>query len=531
MNFATIEDIGLAVGSFLRGEYPIAPVVNSWKSRLNVREPAKLNFLKEAILEFWDQYTIPEKIKIIGIIADAIHSEERHVGADPKIKQRIVLFKATFASAAIPNWKDALLGLRLQPVFSKADKTMKYYIPISSELSADAPIRLNSPRFRNLTKTESTDAGSYAIIGSTFTTNRASILADNPGGADRLSGSHILDASYCAYTLDADGEVNGAVVAVADGCGGHFGNAQQDLMIAKTAYVASRHAVRLMAAYDTPESLIRDTSILIDSIRNEIARKYYRNPDGVAVYQEGTTLACGRGFKVDTGYRFVGLAIGDSMIGAWHPEKKIWQTLAPGRVKIFRQGQTATAIFPTAYHLEEIHPIDVMLAPGTVLIPLTDGVYDYLPCKRVRKVYADGSDYQETVLNDKAMQKLLTDKDALLPQDVITKIAEYVVEKIDMQRKEALIKAKIAEKTLASLVKNQEKQEHANKNNTKKEQSVENDQLQQLDADRLIQLGDDFTLFGVRLAKKELHAMNSSSSSSTSTVAQAQDELMLTVKQ
>ena len=514
-----LQDINQAVLSFLNGDYPIKSI-DKLISLQNFREPAKLQLVKDTILKEISNCDLQHKIKIAAVIDDAFHTAKAM--NDVKINQRIKDLKACFCQkGGNTNWKDALLGLRVTPVF---DKGNKYYFPLSFHPNVAETIQFDKSRFQSLTLNND-QISSYGLVGSTFATNKSYILTESQDNLGNHKPTHVLDAMYAVQLLDREKQVDGVAIAVGDGCGGHFGTEEQDKAIASTAYYACRHSVRLISAYLTAEDLLRDISFIVEYVKKEIERKYVRN-SGVIIYKEGTTLACGRTFKQKDGsFRFIGFSIGDSMIGAWDPITKTWQTIAPARVQVFREGQTATAIFPTSYKLDEIHTIDCIVSKDTILIPLTDGVYDHLPCIRKRKTSSDNSITQKTVVDDEKIKEILAKKPCNTAQACIQTLAEYAIASVEKQRKQELLESEQAAQEIAKL--DEQKTSVSNLDTlTPEQKKLQREELERLHSKKQIQLGDDFSLFGVCLMRKSEDTSSTSSSTSTCATADAKIKSM-----
>ncbi|MGR3912204.1 MAG: protein phosphatase 2C domain-containing protein [Candidatus Rhabdochlamydia sp.] len=209
-----------------------------------------------------------------------------------------------------------------------------------------------------------------AICASTFATNKESRIDDQE--------HTLLDAVCMASCQDTKG-FNGFALALSDGAGGHFGDQQQDMRIAKAARIATKTAVQLMSGYHQAEELIEDFPALIKQVDQAIQSK---------CGGEGATLVACRAFSIPEGFRIVGINIGDNMLISWNPLTQTFSQLFASHAS-----EAGTAFLPNVYRSFEIQHIDITLPEGTLLFLMSDGVHDTLPFEEKEDLYPNGLKY------------------------------------------------------------------------------------------------------------------------------------------
>lgn len=312
-------------------------------------------------------------------------------------KQRYSALKnaITFSFESTQNWKDCLLGITL------VDKQKGCYVEIKPNYDSDNTITFNPLRFKEIF---SDTQSAFAITGSSFTTNSPAILQRTAATEDKKS--HVLDGYFSAFIINNKAKsADEYVIAVGDGCGGHFGDSAQDKAIARASYFACKHVSRLMALYDDADTLSTLLPEIVKQTGAEVKRKLPR------FIQENTTLAAARVYNhtnffsaiTDNKKRVIGFSVGDSMIIAWNPKTNELVNLAPAR-----QLNGATAQVPAPYKDHELICFDTVLDEDFVLIPMTDGVHDFLPNLTKTGTYPDGAPFTEVRLDEKKMANYLS---------------------------------------------------------------------------------------------------------------------------
>jgi Protein phosphatase 2C len=386
------------------------------------------------------------------------------------------------------NWKDALLGTKYQPISRRFLQEKNIYPDIQASISLSDKQRFNSFRKSNV----------YTITGSSFATNNPNVLNASP---DKAEGP-VLDGSYTASTW------SGWVMAVADGCGhGHTKEKNED--IGRTAYFACKSACRLMAGYSSAAQLNQDLFQLKKRLSAELLVKVRAHRNKSLQPQQGreepldrTTLACGRAFRNKDGtFRFVGFNIGDTMLIAYDPYTKSFQTIAKAR-QLQMIGGGSPAALPDFCKDEQMVNFDKTLPQGTIILGLTDGVWDYLPL--LQNSEEDRNEFLR-IDTEIDFRKLTTDPDFKLPGKVTvskltTAFADYSVKQTDKQRQACLKKAKAAEilePLLQETLKNFQEEKRGIHN-----PEVKNirEELQMAMNAKKISVGDDYTLVGMSLS-------------------------------
>ena len=148
--------------------------------------------------------------------------------------------------------------------------------------------------------------------------------------------------------------------------------------------------------------------------------------------------------------------------------------------------------------------IDVKLDPGTIILPLTDGVYDDLPCHSQLSKDVMEQDYKETQLDASAMRALLSDIDAKAPVNTfVERIAEYAINQAEKKRVNALSasNASFHAKEEVDIPKSAaaDSDQMTGQASASFFAESKTERSSTSGAPQDIQLGDDFALYGVRI--------------------------------
>lgn len=345
------------------------------------------------------------------------------------------------------NWVSILLGSHL------IDRHSLFFRATTYDNTAEKPLSFPSERFEEITEPALGAIPASAVVsGSNFVTSQPQKLY--------AGESHILDALHVSCVLHPQNAslIQGVVVALADGSGGHwrvtpesFSNpqlspearlekaeeqnrdlARQDRMIARASHFATKYAVKLFATLDHPDKLVYEIPDIIDRISQLIK---------VKAPCESTTLLCARVFPADHGYRVVGFNIGDGLLAMWDPADKRFLTLLPAHETLPGPMQEATALLPDSHRDFELHHIDQHIPPTAILLPFSDGYIDLLPTKSECRVYPNGLAYRETVLDEQRMRDLLAPvsmREDAEPRDYLQAITDYVVRQTEIKRQSEL---------------------------------------------------------------------------------------------
>ncbi len=216
--------------------------------------------------------------------------------------------------------------------------------------------------------------------------------------------SPILDSAFSAAILNQQGELNGFVLAVADGAGGHLKDQRQDRSIGRASYFACKQAARLLAALPDTKSFESNSAGIIKQINQTITRK--TSPD-----EEGTTLVAVRGFwkPGSPTLSLIGFLVGDSLLFYWHPVEEKLYSLAPAQQWKSPSGQFATALLPNSYKSHEIYLIEQRIPAGGVFFASTDGACEYWPMHKKEKKDDQFGTVCTLFPDEKAISKLLSD--------------------------------------------------------------------------------------------------------------------------
>ncbi|MBA3536891.1 MAG: hypothetical protein H0T84_09815, partial [Tatlockia sp.] len=219
---------------------------------------------------------------------------------------------------------------------------------------------------------------------------------------------------------------------------------------------------------------------------------------------EKTTLACGRAFQMKNGnFRFVGINIGDTMLIAYNPQTRKFETIAKARQIIRGFGNGSPAALPDLCTEEQMITFDVTLPKGTIVFGLTDGVWDYLPIVQNSQKNQRSTGIINTEIDFKT---LMADPDFILPEKVTVSrlskvIADYSVKQTDLERIHRLDKAKEAKESELKL--SSELQLLQNQGKKVQDEAVytKRNQLDDILKAQKVTVGDDYTLVGLLLSE------------------------------
>lgn len=292
------------------------------------------------------------------------------------IKERVNSLKQALQGNKKSGWKAALFSPQLDKQHDVS------FTPKSFSMDAKNAVMQSPQRFTwfyaHQQQTFNPAQDGLVMVGSTFTTNK-NVLKDR-------SNMHVLDAAFTAYTYNTAGEKEGLILALGDGCGGHFGDEKQDERIARLAHFAVKHSARILAALSSPEQFLAQMQSIVTAIALEVKRKE-------KIPGENTTLLCCRAYPVEEGYRIVGFNIGDGLLAAFNPIEKSIQTLSPAFASEY-----GVANFPQDYKPFEVKKIDAIINKNCILFGLSDGVIDGLPTIVTEEMIADVA-YRSTALD------------------------------------------------------------------------------------------------------------------------------------
>lgn len=210
-------------------------------------------------------------------------------------------------------------------------------------------------------------------------------------------------------------------MALADGCGGHFGDEKQDLSIAKSSHSVTEISVQLMSTYDDVLKFKNDffNPIKDDPNGQSLLDKIKSHMTTESMGNESTIVAC-RMVPTENGFNVFGFRVGDCMAIAYDSVLKQVVQLVPSCVT-----EAGTASLPDVARSFEIQAFETRLANDSLVFLMTDGVHDELPYFETDKTYANGLDYKERniVLNEEVTN--------LFNQYDLNPIIDYVLGKVD----------------------------------------------------------------------------------------------------
>ena len=411
MAIETIDDILTMLKSYLNDEWPPEPAPEKLKGKIihwkKINKQTRSTTMAQILLEIVNGITSDLRRTLLSSITQCFAGADKQKNTQTKI----AYLKQSLGNSK-NNWKHALLGVN-QKVVSSAFFTQKTF-----NNDAKVAVTHNKDRFTHIEPKAGPKNDQAAALGSSFTTNKEQYISNHQ--------SPVLDALYSAITLDNQQRENGIIFAVADGTGGHFGDERFDMLTARAAHFATKHAVRLMGSYLSADELLQDLKNIVTSIATEIRRK---------APNAGTTLLAVRAYPINPQeYRIAGFNIGDGLLMGWHADNKNADTLAPAHLTV-----SGTAELPDGYREFDIHLIDKVIPIGTLLFPMSDGMVDGLPHQRVKKTYPNALEYYEISLNNESITNFLQPLKAKTPaEEYLSTLLNYVTHAIDIQRQELI---------------------------------------------------------------------------------------------
>jgi hypothetical protein len=369
--------------------------------------------------------TAIEKSQIITQLSNII---SERITAN-RSEQQLHIAKRLKESLGGKGWKAKLLGLKHEKFVNE------HYLEVKLESSPDVLLRItDTKRFHAYPKESMNQDNYFVLMGSTFFNSK---LEEKKSEKVTTQTSHIMDAVYGAYSIYKQNRPQLAI-AIADGCGGHMGDQRQDRVISRVAYFAAKSAVRLMLTFDDADLLLKNKQQLFEKISKEISHKL----DG---YYEGTTLIAVKTFTDAKGIRLIAFGVGDCLLVSWNPGQQILKTLLPAQQSMLGQ-MASPAMLPTGYKPEEIQAVDTIVSPGTILLPMSDGLFEDLPCQE--RIITSTS-------NAKVFREIHLDSDKLIPllaklplntsvRQILATLTEFAIDNANSIIKEKFRKAEQA---------------------------------------------------------------------------------------
>jgi hypothetical protein len=454
-----IEDNIKLFNAFIQGHWFLNPVPSRIVAFFQLSEQARFNYVTNLLLEAWESLDSLQQVKLTEALKLAVKNGE---SSDiPSVKSR---------TSAVKQYLHPLLkwsiysGIEeIQNIHRKQTQSLN-----SSKNVFEDEISLDNRNRFVFTETDEKEidvAGkgkekeslnnSFSIVGSTFaTTNPQTLERENLLNQEKRNGVH--DALYSATVG------NDAILAIADGLGGHSTDNSENQAVARAAHFGSKHLVELFSLYTNPDEL--KTDLENETILKEVAAKIRtKHPNNLS---PGTALACCRAYQQPDGsMRVIGVGVGDCMIIAYNPDTKQFTNLICAREIKFVGRNFGPISFPEGDYPKSkllaaipgaLQIVDMPLPVGTILIGMTDGVLDIetndgkaLPTKisyfdNEMTFLGDLEDiplptstaYTETKIDCEKLQSQLADplEKASTSQDVTVAIAEFAISNIEAKR-------------------------------------------------------------------------------------------------
>ena len=411
-----------------------------------------------------------------------------------------------------PNYLEALYNRPLN-IFSNIDNI------VCSNTDAQAPISLspNDTRFTAFVDKH----GDCAIIqGNTFISTSIETKTESMRPMDIVCIRYLRD---------------GVIFALADGCGGHMGSAQQDAEILLSAKTAVEQACLLGEKYPTAALLKANAELLLNNISQCITK----------VSTEKTTLLIGRAFLEPSGmYNVVTINVGDGLLATYHNHFSVLKNLAP--LTRSKGGiESTTAMLPNA-NKNDILIYEQQLPANNILLLMSDGVSDFLPQlspspeeilrhslpKSTTAVMQEH--YSQNYLDESRLSEILLTSQSTnhTPQDCVVTLANLAIANLNKIREKKLQGASIAHRkstdfeinlarelelldkqisdyapawAAAAQIADPEQQKIEKLRLSGLEKQIKNQKERLLDTQRTLagqaqfQLGDDFTIAAIKL--------------------------------
>ncbi|MDF1655054.1 MAG: hypothetical protein P1U34_08080 [Coxiellaceae bacterium] len=382
-------------------------------------QDSKANFLARAAHHYIhqnDTNVMLRRRQIVSLLSVAISgAKKRNAGEQPlemyDNKARVDALKAAIAGDH-KSWKQVLLAIN-QVELVKASGTQHTFS--RDVMSDDAAIMPSKRVDIRAYESKIYSASAAVAAGSSFVTNKMDIIRGTLGQDGELVPHVSLDAAYSAVSKD------GFVVAIADGCGGHFDKIE-DSAIRRAAKFNVKSACRLIETCSAEE--LSDESfrhIFFDRIAQETIAKNPRHRDAA-----NSTLIVARGVtQPDGSVQLYGIGVGDcSLVGYNARTGEVYNFLSA-----CQQGW-GTASVPGARSLVEERFFSVNIPADTIILPLTDGITDDLDSETVESGRLRYSSIKPGQLID-ILAPLGGSPSA---QDCLTAIVEHVFAKAERKR-------------------------------------------------------------------------------------------------
>jgi len=415
----TSDELTALVVAYFQDQLKVPIIFYLSQLKIKLSQTDRLKYLTSIIKTTLNTLSWQERLAAIRNIGSVISQAKSSDNND--IKHRLLLFKQNVGDGK--NWKDSLLGLN-----SKTDQNLRQKDTqiLASKDIADVYALGDPSRYKTFS-----GRGSYTKMGTTFLTNEKQFNEYHGGG-------FLLDTVNSAITYDEQDEPNGIIIAIGDGAGGHI-FPEDDSNIVRATHFATKAGVRILGMFDECERLIEQlkNGHIVKAVKEEVSNKL---PQFVEV---GSTLLCARGFKlVNNSIRLVGFAIGDSMLAYFDPTTKSINTIVPAVVAVNEMSRmTHTAIFPFHFTERDVRLFDITLPAQSILLAMTDGVWENLPHLEISGEYENGLDLISSSLDPKATMENLTprSKNNPNPQSLVESLFQSAIESLKQEQGRAIL--------------------------------------------------------------------------------------------
>jgi len=280
-----------------------------------------------------------------------------------------------------------------------------------------------------------TDYYQGAVIrGSNFSTNKAAYIQAQSGKKP------FLDAAHAHYMADETHKLVGLTLAMADGCGGHSDD-NQDRVIGAVANEIVKAAVTYMdktLSADFLKIRLSETDTLNDQdhILGIINDAVQQNVPNAQKESASASFLVAKTFPHPSEPAkniLVGFGLGDSAMGVWDPLKQKFSTPIASK----QTGGGNAGIPYQTYKKTDLCVVQEEIADGAILIPMTDGILDFLPTVTTKN---EKTGEATTVIDPEKITPILADlgKDTT-PEDCAKALTQFAFGVADELRQLVLL--------------------------------------------------------------------------------------------
>lgn len=389
-------------------------------------------------------------------------------------------------------WKNIILGTKHQRIFKTSRiTTQEANLDIHQKISAKDNARF--PKRRGET---------FCVIhGKHFSkqTRRKtySVFYDTQKSKDPIKKSSYLaekDGSYLISVAGGDSE--------------------------KAGSIAAKHAVQLMSAHTTAESLhdglygensrnVEKNSRIPKLIKDQVSAKLDDKHKSSKIDHQ-ITLTCARAFPAENGqFHLVGMNVSDNMVVAFDPQKSQFSTVSDAKQRINYDDSTLSDTLSVESLSTKDVTFNTLLPEGTLVLCLSKGVWESLPLKQEKQEIA----HRSILKTEIDFNALLTYPAFQLPQDytpnnLVQALTNCAISHTDLQRREKIAKAEQAKKQITQYKKDNKIREEGYSRKLVIDDDIRLN-VQQLERDMEFTVGGEFTIVCTQLTnKKELQKIS-----------------------